>query len=91
MLGSHEFLKALTVVLCVAALTTVIFQRLRQPVRTAALGADVQPPPLEGRQQRAALEHEAHAGLHFDGPAAWKSFLGVTGPATLPVAFEPGH
>ncbi len=32
MLGSHEFLKALTVVLCVAAVTTVIFQRLRQPV-----------------------------------------------------------
>ncbi|MBN9635585.1 MAG: cytochrome P450, partial [Actinobacteria bacterium] len=30
-------------------------------------------------------------GLHLDGPAAWKSFLGVTGPATLPVAFEPGH
>jgi cytochrome P450 len=30
-------------------------------------------------------------GLHLDGPAVWKSFLGVTGPATLPVAFEPGH
>lgn len=30
-------------------------------------------------------------GLHFDGPASWKSFLGVTGPATLPVAFEPRH
>lgn len=28
----HEFLRALTVVLCVAALTTVLFQRLRQPV-----------------------------------------------------------
>ncbi len=28
----HEFLRALTVVLCVAAVTTVIFQRLRQPV-----------------------------------------------------------
>ncbi len=29
---SHEFLKALTMVLCVAAVTTVVFQRLRQPV-----------------------------------------------------------
>src|SRR5262245_61634192 len=31
-MDSHTFLKALTVVLCVAAVTTVIFQRLRQPV-----------------------------------------------------------
>jgi len=30
--GAHEFLLALTVVLCVAAVTTVLFQRLRQPV-----------------------------------------------------------
>jgi CPA2 family monovalent cation:H+ antiporter-2 len=30
--GAHEFLKAMTVVLCVAAVTTVVFQRLRQPV-----------------------------------------------------------
>jgi monovalent cation:H+ antiporter-2, CPA2 family len=30
--GAHEFLKAITVVLCVAAVTTVVFQRLRQPV-----------------------------------------------------------
>lgn len=30
--GVHEFLKAITVVLCVAAVTTVVFQRLRQPV-----------------------------------------------------------
>ncbi len=29
---AHEFLRALTIVLCVAAVTTVIFQRLRQPV-----------------------------------------------------------
>ncbi|MBI4229611.1 MAG: cation:proton antiporter [Planctomycetes bacterium] len=28
----HEFLQALTLVLCVAAVTTVLFQRLRQPV-----------------------------------------------------------
>jgi CPA2 family monovalent cation:H+ antiporter-2 len=28
----HEFLNAITVVLCVAAVTTVLFQRLRQPV-----------------------------------------------------------
>jgi CPA2 family monovalent cation:H+ antiporter-2 len=28
----HEFLKSLTVVLAVAAVTTVLFQRLRQPV-----------------------------------------------------------
>ncbi|MBE0596688.1 MAG: cation:proton antiporter, partial [Desulfuromonadales bacterium] len=28
----HEFLRALTIVLCVAAVTTVVFQRLRQPV-----------------------------------------------------------
>jgi monovalent cation:H+ antiporter-2, CPA2 family len=30
--GAHAFLLALTVVLCVAAVTTVLFQRLRQPV-----------------------------------------------------------
>src|SRR5215467_9489171 len=30
--GAHDFLKALTLVLCVAAATTVLFQRLRQPV-----------------------------------------------------------
>ncbi len=29
---AHEFLKALAIVLCVAAITTVVFQRLRQPV-----------------------------------------------------------
>ncbi|HKY62187.1 MAG TPA: cation:proton antiporter [bacterium] len=32
MLDAHEFLKALAVVLCVAAVTTVLFQKLRQPV-----------------------------------------------------------
>jgi CPA2 family monovalent cation:H+ antiporter-2 len=30
--GAHELLTAITVVLCVAAVTTVVFQRLRQPV-----------------------------------------------------------
>jgi monovalent cation:H+ antiporter-2, CPA2 family len=30
--GAHEYLKAITIVLCVAAVTTVVFQRLRQPV-----------------------------------------------------------
>jgi len=30
--GTHEFLKAITVVLCVAAVTTVLFRKLRQPV-----------------------------------------------------------
>ncbi len=30
--GGHELLKAIAVVLCVAAVTTVLFQRLRQPV-----------------------------------------------------------
>ncbi|MCE9670835.1 cation:proton antiporter [Myxococcus stipitatus] len=30
--GAHEFLQAIAVVLCVAAVTTVLFQRLRQPV-----------------------------------------------------------
>jgi CPA2 family monovalent cation:H+ antiporter-2 len=30
--AAHAFLKALTTVLCVAAVTTVVFQRLRQPV-----------------------------------------------------------
>ena len=30
--GPQDFLRALTVVLCVAAITTVLFQRLRQPV-----------------------------------------------------------
>jgi len=29
---AHEFLKSLTIVLGVAAITTVVFQRLRQPV-----------------------------------------------------------
>lgn len=29
---THEFLRALAVVLCVAAVTTIVFQRLRQPV-----------------------------------------------------------
>src|SRR3970040_1468414 len=28
----HEFLETLTIVLCAAAVTTVLFQRLRQPV-----------------------------------------------------------
>lgn len=32
MISAHDFLKALTIVLCVAAVTTVLFQRLRQPV-----------------------------------------------------------
>ncbi len=30
--SAHDFLKALAVVLCVAAVTTVVFQRLKQPV-----------------------------------------------------------
>src|SRR5919109_4729571 len=30
--GAYEFLEAIAVVLCVAAATTVVFQRLRQPV-----------------------------------------------------------
>ncbi len=30
--GAHAFLQALTIVLCVAAVTTVVFKRLRQPV-----------------------------------------------------------
>jgi CPA2 family monovalent cation:H+ antiporter-2 len=30
--GAHDFLTALATVLCVAAVTTVVFQRLRQPV-----------------------------------------------------------
>ena len=29
---AHDFLRALAIVLCVAAVTTVLFQRLRQPV-----------------------------------------------------------
>jgi len=32
MISAHDFLEALAVVLCVAAVTTVVFQRLRQPV-----------------------------------------------------------
>ena len=31
-MSAHEFLVALTIVLCIAGVTTVIFQRLRQPV-----------------------------------------------------------
>src|SRR5512141_1937468 len=30
--GAHHFLLALTIVLCVAAVTTVLFQRLKQPL-----------------------------------------------------------
>ncbi len=30
--GAHDLIKALAMVLCVAAVTSVIFQRLRQPV-----------------------------------------------------------
>src|SRR5262249_1724661 len=30
--GAHGLLTAITIVLCVAAVTTVVFQRLRQPV-----------------------------------------------------------
>src|SRR5919109_1933639 len=30
--GAYEFLEAIALVLCVAAVTTVVFQRLRQPV-----------------------------------------------------------
>ncbi len=32
MQDAHQFLRALTIVLCVAAVTTVACQRLRQPV-----------------------------------------------------------
>lgn len=32
MAGGHEFLIALTIVICVAGLTTIVFQRLKQPV-----------------------------------------------------------
>ena len=32
MIGSQSFLLALTIVLCVAGLTTLLFQRIRQPV-----------------------------------------------------------
>ncbi|HUL59729.1 MAG TPA: cation:proton antiporter [Anaeromyxobacteraceae bacterium] len=32
MTGAHHFLLALTIVLCVAAVTTVLFRRLRQPI-----------------------------------------------------------
>ena len=30
--SAHQFLVALTIVLCVAGVTTVVFQRLKQPV-----------------------------------------------------------
>ncbi|TMS52452.1 cytochrome P450 [Mycobacterium sp. DBP42] len=29
--------------------------------------------------------------LRRSGPAPWKPFVGMTGPVTLPVEFEPGH
>ena len=43
---AHEFLETLAVVFCTAAVTTVLFQRLHQPVvaaerRRAGSGADV--------------------------------------------------
>ncbi len=43
--GAHEFLVNLALVLCVAAATTVIFQKLRQPVILGYLlaGAIVSP------------------------------------------------
>src|SRR5512145_2050761 len=31
-MNGHDFLQALTIVLCTAGVTTVVFQRLRQPV-----------------------------------------------------------
>jgi cytochrome P450 len=30
-------------------------------------------------------------GIRRTGPAPWKSMLGITGPITLPVRFDPGH
>ena len=41
---AHGFLQTLAVVLCVAAVTTVIFQRLKQPVVLGYLLAGVSAP-----------------------------------------------
>jgi len=29
--------------------------------------------------------------LRRTGPSPWKSILGISGPETMPVAFDPGH
>jgi cytochrome P450 len=28
---------------------------------------------------------------HRTGPAPWKTIIGITGPTTLPIEFDPGH
>jgi len=61
--GAQEFLKALTTVLAVAAVTTVVFQRLRQPV---VLGYNGPTRDLRSRRGRRPL----HLVRHVAGPNA---------------------
>ena len=54
---AHEFLQTLAIVLCAAAVTTVLFQRLRQPVVLGYLLAGMivgphVPIPLARRHER---------------------------------------
>ena len=30
-------------------------------------------------------------GIRRDGPSAWKPIVGISGPATLPIAFDYGY
>ena len=54
--SAHAFLQALTIVLCVAGVTTVVFQRLRQPVVLGyiiaglMIGPQVPVPPVANRE-----------------------------------------
>src|SRR6188472_3017570 len=61
----HEFLQALAVVLCVAAVTTVLFQRLKQPVVLGYLlaGMVVGPLPIPIYADRHTVEALAELGV----------------------------
>ena len=61
-MDSHEFLKSLTIVLAVAAVMTVLFQRFRQPVVLGYIIAGLivgphVPIPLIARPQAAACKN----------------------------------
>ena len=60
MQSAHEFLKTLTIVLGTAAVTTVVFQRLRQPVVLGYLVAGCIIGPFGLR-----LVTDVHSTLHF--------------------------
>ena len=72
MLDAHDLLRTLAVVLCVAAVTTVIFQRLRQPVVFGYLFAGMivgphVPVPIGVATSAGAILFSAAIGLLFGG------------------------